>query len=266
MTEFTAIALENYGQKAWIHSTDYSFSAEDTVIPLVVAELRKAGSSMPTGFVEQEAGYQLVAITSLQPEQNLYVEPGGHWQGPYVPTALRAHPFRLLSPPGSAEKAVLCINEACELVVEKGAEGGNDFFDDENQPTQGIKGVLNFLFERENNLVVTQRAVNALGEAGLITPWALNLVQGEEVVPVKGLFQVDEAALNKLDDADFLKLREAGGLALAYAQLGSMHQLTLLESLGHLRGLFLEQETAKSEVTNLTGFSLAEDEGSLIFD
>ena len=108
--------------------------------------------------------------------------------------------------------------------------------------------------------------MNALADAGLITPWQINLKQGEKVVPVKGLYSVDEAALNKLDDEDFLAVRKAGGLAIAYAQLFSMNQLAVLESLGELRGQILEQQTAQSEAANLTGFSLSEDEGSLMFD
>jgi len=264
MTEFTAIAPESHAQKAWKNVTDYAFGAADTVIPLVGAELSKAASAMPTGFIEQEAGYQLVAITSLQSGQNLYVAPDGKWLGTYIPSALRAYPFRLLKPE-SVEKSVLCINEASGLVVESGEEG-NDFFDDESQPTQGIKDILNFLTEVEASRAVTQGAVNALADAGLITPWALNLKQGEEVVPVKGLFHVDEAALNKLDDEDFLAVRKAGGLGVAYAQIVSMNQLAVLEHLGKLQGQILAQQAANSEAAGLTGFSLAEDEGSLMFD
>jgi hypothetical protein len=108
--------------------------------------------------------------------------------------------------------------------------------------------------------------VNALADAGLIMPWKINLKQGEKVVPVESLFCIDEAALNKLDDEDFLAVRKGGGLALAYAQLLSMKQFALLERLGKLRGQILAQQTANSEAANLTGFSLAEDEGSLMFD
>ena len=167
--------------------------------------------------------------------------------------------------PDNAEKSILCIDEASGLVVES-TEEGNDFFDDENQLVQGIKDMVNFLSQVEANLLVTERVVNALADADLIAPWEINLKQGEEVVPVEGLFSVDEVALNKLDDEDFLTLRKAGGLALAYAQLLSMNQLAVLERLGVLQGQILEQQAANYEAGNLTGFSLSEDEGSLMFD
>jgi len=227
-------------------------------------ELGKVALVMPIGFIKQEGGYQLVAITSLQPGTNLYVAPDGKWLGAYIPAALRGYPFRLLQQE-NAENFTLCINEASGLVVDS-EEDGNSFYDDQDQPTQGIKDILNFLSDVEGSRAVTQTAVNALADAGLITPWQLNLKQGEKVVPVKGLFHVDEAALNKLDDEDFLAVRKAGGLAVAYAQLLSMNQLAVLERLGELQGQILAQTAANSEATNLTGFSLAEDEGSLNFD
>ena len=264
MAEFAAVTPESHAKKVWKQVTNYTFAASDTVIPLVGSEISKVAPVMPIGFVKQEAGYQLVAITSLQLGKNLYVAPDGKWLGAYIPSALRAYPFRLLKPE-DAEKSILCINEASGLVVES-TEEGNDFFDDENQPVQGIKDIVNLLSQVEASMLVTERAVNALADADLIAPWEINLKQGEEVVPVEGLFRVDEAALNKLDDEDFLTLRKAGGLAVAYGQLFSMSQLAVLERLGVLQGQILEQQVAQTEAANLTGFSLSEDEGSLSFE
>ena len=165
----------------------------------------------------------------------------------------------------NAENFTLCINEASGLVVDN-TEDGNAFFDDQDEPAQAIKDILNFLTEVEASRALTQGAVNALADAGLIIPWALNLKQGEEVVPVEGLFHVDEAALNKLDDEDFLTVRKAGGMAVAYAQLLSMNQFAVLERLGEIQGQILAQQEANSDAANLIGFSLAEDEGSLSFE
>ena len=264
MTELAAINPEKNAKKVWKQATDYTFAAEQTVIPLVGAELSKAALAMPTGFTKLDAGYQLVAITSLQPKTNLFVAPDGTWLGAYIPADLRGYPFQLAQAEGVGE-FTLCINEASGLVVEN-TEDGSAFFDDQDQPTQGIKDILNFLTQIKASRNGTEGAVNALADAGLITPWQINLKQGEKVVPVDGLFSVDEAALNKLDDEDFLAVRKAGGLALAYAQLLSMSQLVVLERLGELQGQIVEQQAATAEASNLTGFSLGEDEGSLMFD
>ena len=264
MAELAAVTPESHAKKVWKRVTNYKFAASDTVIPLISSEISKVVPLMPIGFVKQETGYQLVAITSLQSGKNLYVAPDGEWLVNYIPAALRAYPFRLLKPE-DAEKSILCINEAIGLVVEN-TEEGNDFFDDENQPVQGIKDMVTFLSHVEANLLVTEEAVNALVDADLIAPWDINLKQDEEVVPVEGLFRVDEAAFNKLDDEDFLTLRKAGGLTIAYGQLFSMNQLAVLERLGELQGEIVAKQAVNSEADNLTGFFLSEDEGSLIFE
>lgn len=265
MPEFAAITPERHAKKGWKNTPDYAFAAKQTVVQLVGAELSKTVSAMPIGFIKQEVGYQLVAFTSLQDGLNLYVTPDGKWLGPYIPAALRAYPFRLAQQEKS-DKSILCINEASGLVTDS-TEEGNAFFDEQNEPTQAIKDVLSLLSEIEANLVVTQAAVKALDDAGLIAPWELNLMDGEDVVPVTGLFKIDEEAMNNLDDEAFLTLRKTGGFAIAYAQLLSMNQLAVLERLGKLRGQILaQQQTSNSGNGSLEGFSLSENEGTLMFD
>ena len=264
MAELTAITSERHSKKGWKPALNYAFAAGDTVITLVGAELSKVLPSMPIGFIEQEGGYRLVAITSLQQGTNLYVAPDGSWLGPYIPAALRAYPFQLAQQK-STKNYTLCINETSGLVAES-EEDSNAFFNDQDEHTQQIKGIINFLSNIETDRVLTQGAVSALADAGLITPWALNLKQGEEIVPVKGLFHVDEAALDKLDDEAFSTVRKAGGLPVAYAQILSMDQFGMLEHLSELQGEILALDARNSEAANLTGFSLAEDEGSLRFD
>ena len=61
--------------------------------------------------------------------------------------------------------------------------------------------------------------MSALADADLITPWPLNLKQGEEIDPVESLVHVDEAVFNKLDKEDLSTVRKAGGLTVACAQL-----------------------------------------------
>ena len=93
--------------------------------------------------------------------------------------------------------------------------------------------------------------MQAPAQAGLIVPWEIKIRDGDKDVPVKGFHRIDEAALNALDDAAFLKLRAAGALALAYGQLISMHQLATLSRLIAFRQ-HLEKARSKSKLDKLT--------------
>jgi hypothetical protein len=59
-------------------------------------------------------------------------------------------------------------------------------------------------------------------------------------------------------------------LDIAYGQLFSMNQLAVLERLAELQGKVIAndrfKQAANSKASNLAGFSLSEDEGSLTFD
>jgi hypothetical protein len=264
MEELVPINSERHAKKMWKGVTDYTFVAEQNAIPLVGAELSKVIRMMPTGFTKVNGEYQLVAITSLQPGTNLYVTRDGIWIAGYIPAALRAYPFQLAQQEGT-EELILCVNEASGLVVEN-TEDGYAFFDDQGQPTKKTKDTLNFLTKMKASGDVTKSAAKALADAGVITPWKVNLKQGEKVVPVEGLFGVDEVALNKMDDEDFLAVRKAGGLPLAYAQILSMSQIAVLERLGEIQSENVAKQRASLEASNSAGFSLSEDEGTLIFD
>src|SRR5262245_11733919 len=69
---------------------DYSFAAGTLAIPLTVTEFREAAVSFPIVFGGGESPMP-VALTSLQPDRNLFVT-DGRWQaGAYVPAYVRRY-------------------------------------------------------------------------------------------------------------------------------------------------------------------------------
>jgi len=242
MSQLAVITREEFATKAWRRYPSYAFAAQSNILPVVVAELAKLVPAMPLGFVKTEDTFQLVAITSLQPDTNLFVTPDGNWIGDYVPTAVRASPFQLVKPQ-DREESVLCFDESSGLLVDAGQ--GEAFFD-EDEPSQAVKDILNFLSETEKSRVLTQQLVDALQAADLIQPWPLNLQQGEQTVPIEGLFRIDESALNTLPENTFLSLRRIGALPLAYAQLLSMNQLGVLQKAAEVQARIREQIQARA--------------------
>lgn len=261
--QLTAITAENFSGKAWRRYTGYAFAAGETLIPLVVAELAQAVPAMPLGFVQSGEGFQLVAVTALQPGANLFVAPDGRWLGAYVPAALRGYPFRLVKPQDRAD-SVLCIDEASGLVVEAGQ--GETFFDEDAQPSKALRDVLELLSQVERSRMATQAAVDVLVAASLVQPWPLSIKQGDQNVPVTGLYRIDEAALNALDNEAFLTLRRSGALPVAYAQLISMNQLGVLQQLAQIQAkLKAPPPSVVQKFAGLKGIGLSQDDGTLKF-
>jgi len=261
--QLTAISAEKFSGKAWRRYNGYAFAARENLISLVIAELAKAVPAMPLGFVQIGGGFQLVAITAIEPGVNLFVAPDGRWLGSYVPAALRGYPFRLANVEGRKE-SILCIDEAAGLVVESGQ--GEPFFDGTGRPAQAVKDVLDFLSRVERNRMVTQAAVDALAAAGLMQPWPLSIKQGKQNVAVTGLHRIDETALNALDNEAFFTLRRSGALPVAYAQLMSINQLAVLQQLAQIQAKLQAQvSTVAQKLAGLEGIGLSQDDETLKF-
>jgi hypothetical protein len=255
MSQFTVITAQQFADKSWLRSASYAFAANANAIPVVAAELANLVPALPLGFVKAGTSFELAAITSLLPGTNLFVSPTGEWLGRYIPAALRGYPFRVMKAEDGGED-ILCVNESSGLVVEGG--GGEPFFDQAGRPSQALSGMLDFISQLEVNRVVTQAAVNALQAADLIQAWPLQAQNGDRTVAVEGIYRIDEAKLNALSDDAFLSLRVAGGLPLAYAQLLSTNQFSMLQMAEdiqkRLRANALSQLPQK--VGGLDGFSL----------
>lgn len=223
MTRLIPLTPERHSGKFWKRYNSYRFAARDNLTPLVAAEIPKAAQNMPMAFIRQNDKFMLVGILSLAPGMNLFVNPEGKWIGGYVPSHFRSYPFRL-APVEGRDGLVLCVDEDSELVNDTQGEA---FFDEARRITRPVNEVLNFLTQIEKNRILTDSAVQAMADVGLFKKWDLKIKIGQQEKPMVGLYHIDEARLNSLDDNGFLTLRKSQSLALAYAQLLSMANMTV---------------------------------------
>jgi hypothetical protein len=230
-----AISRERHAGKGWRGPGSYEFARSWHVAPISGAEVGHAARSMPLAFVQSGDKPMLVALLGLVPGHNLFVGPDGKWLGPYIPAALRAYPF-VLAPSGAAgsEQLTLAFNESSDLLCD--ADEGTPFFaEDGSTPHQRTSEMLQFLVQVRRGNEAANGAAQALQAAGVIEPWPINVKDGETTRSVQGISRVNEAALNRLDDAAFLALRKAGALSVAYAQLLASQNLAVLERLGQVQ-------------------------------
>ncbi len=213
------VSPQNHTDKFWQKFTNYRFAARTQTAAVVVAEIGQAVRTLPLAFIKQGDNYVLAAVMSLSKGQNLYVAQDGRWLGGYVPAAFRGYPFSLRG-------EQLYIDESSGLISDT---DGEVLYDKNGELSKPVQDVLNFLQQIEQNRTVTDLAVAALQEAGCIAEWRLKDTK------VTGLYRTDEAGLNSLNDQAFLKLRKAGGLPIAYAQLFSMANIGVFDNLIKIR-------------------------------
>ena len=226
--QYVGISRERFAGKKWRRPAGYGHAATRTAVPVVAAELAPAALRMPLAFVQEGGRFVLVAILSLTPGRNMLVAPDGRWLGAYIPASVRAYPFALV-PQSGGDQVTLCIDAASGAVLDDGGPG-EDFFDHEGNPATATKQALDLLIGFERSRKITDAAVSALADAGVIQPWALKIKSGDAERMLGGLYRIDEAALGKLPDEAVLKLHRTGAaLAIAYAQMFSMGQVAIFE-------------------------------------
>ena len=256
MAQWIALSKTQHAKHSYLPRQGYSFAVNQAVAPVLLAELPKLLPHYALGFIQQETGYQAVALLSLDGQNNLYLHSDGRWLGSYVPASLRGYPFTLANTE-EGQKA-LCVEQA-----HLSEEQGEPLFDEAGNLAPTVQRTVEFLNQCEQNRELTQRSVNALAEAGVIEQWPLKLERGEgqEPISVNGLFRVDEKALNALEGEAYAQLR-GGPMALAHAQMFSMSQLSQLSE----RAKFHAQHATQQVPENLDSVLDGVDDDELTFD
>lgn len=236
MAKYIPVSATRLAGQFWRRYQGYQFAAESTLVPVLLAELPKLSPNYVLTFGTSPDGLGLMALTGLLPAQNAYVSPQHQWRVPYVPAVLRGHPFKLGTLPDGKSRG-LFVDESSGLI----AAQGEPFFDEAGQPAAALKEVMNFLGALDVQHAVTQRAVQALKDAGVLEAWPIQFTLPDTTAgaaagakatkQLAGLWRVSEKALNALAPDALATLRNQGALAVAYAQLFSMAQLENLVAL-----------------------------------
>jgi hypothetical protein len=262
MTSWTVISSSEHADAHWLPRQGYDFAAKQHVVEAFIDELPALLPHFACGFVKDSAdSYKLIALLGLGGERNLFVDLEHNWLCGYVPAALSAYPFSLAKNPDSeSSERILCIST--EHLTDD--PDSPEVFDAEGNPSSRVSEVLKFLSKCDNSLAQTRVAVKALDDLGVIQPWEMSISMGEGQDPKKisDLYSVDEAKLNKLDSSEVGELMKCGALAMAYAQLFSMHQIQKMDD----NLIYLGQQQARNNTQSPVAGIFSEDEGSLNFD
>lgn len=247
MSQYKPLDPRRHLGHGWKRHDDYRFAAEDAWAPLLLAELATALAVYPLAFVPRpRGGHRLVALQGLHPGENLLVAPNGRWALGYVPSHYRGYPFTLQRVvAGGQERQVLCFDHASGLYRERPDPGLGEqrFFDDQGQPDELVAKLLGFLRRRHAGLAATDRAVDALERAGLLTDWVLDETLG---ATLDGLKRIDDQAFAALDGDALAELRDAQALPIVYAQRFSASRLGVLHKFAQLHA---EHAARRAEAT-----------------
>ncbi|MFI0471719.1 SapC family protein [Halomonas sp. HMF6819] len=213
---------------SWFPPVDVRFAAGEPLIPLHAGELSNAAATMPLAAVKVERQWRLVGVCGTSQGHNLFVR-DGKWLGVYTPQWLKTWPLEIVE---IGEKGVLSIDRDSG-VLGSGDDHGEAFFDDAGRPQAGLAEKAERLKANFPRQRATQKALDALAQAGVFTPWPES-VTAPLGLTLDGLHMIDERALANLSDEAYLTLRRAQALPIAYALNLSLAQTHLLTRLSRV--------------------------------
>lgn len=249
------VTTQRHSKCSWHRFASYDFARTTTVCELVASEIAIVAASFPIGFLTDGELPRPVCIMSvLEGEPNPFVADDGRWLAPYVPSALRCHPFHAAPADrretGHANTFTLLVDETTGLVSPDST--GLPFFTPDMTPSQELGAVISFMrrYVAEQEAAVSACAVFA--ELKLFAP----LQPGGPLTLDLPLCGIDFARLAELSPPETSLMMTSGAMQIAYS-----HRVSLAhcEWLGKLQLAARQTQSAcgTSQPSELDGFLTA---------
>lgn len=197
---------------------------------IAATEIAHAAREFAIAFVRdgQDAGgkqrVRPIALLGLTAGENLYLD-GTAWGAGYLPAYIRRYPFWAAQLEGMTEPALL-FDAWWHGFSET---EGDALYDADGQPSPRLVQAIQFVEAFDVEAQRTDTFCEMLVDLDVLREMSASVtLQDGTSFALDGLFAVDEARLNALDDETVLKLHRGGALGLIHAHRLSLPNLQTL--------------------------------------
>jgi len=206
---------------------DATFAAATHYVPLAGTEFEYAARNHPILFAGAGDDSGPIALFSLTNGYNPYVDAAGQWRaGTYVPAFVRRYPLILAH--GEGDQYTVCIDQAYPGLNE---DTGDPLFDDDGKDSPLLRDSVMFLDRFRADMQRTAEFRARLDELELLVPHDLQLAHPDgQYYTLKDFRFVDPERLDRLPDAEIVRLQRDGYLGWIHAHRISLANLAHLEA------------------------------------
>ena len=194
--------------------------------PVTVDEFGLLQRSYPIVFSLGENPIPL-ALMGLNEGTNSFLDENGLPRNPdlYIPAYLRRYPFLLARLRPETDELSLCFDPTSGVVGD--FEDGEPLFDDDGQPSQATKAILQFCEQFETAGQRTAAFMEELTKSGLLMDGevAIQPQGSEQPFVYRGFQMVDEEKVRELRGDELRKMNQNGMLSLVFAHMFSLAQI-----------------------------------------
>ncbi len=206
--------------KIEIQPAHYAFAAKTNALPIAGTEFADASRHYPIVFVGDAPGsFHVAALLGLRDAENLFVDGSGVWEAAtYIPAFARRYPF-VLGTLDVEDRFAVCVDEAYAGL---GDERGTALFTDDGKESEYLQRMLGFLRVYHAEMLRTSQFANRMAELGLLESKVITVEKAGQKQYLRGLWAIDDAKLNQLEDARIVEFFRSG-----YLRLIEIHRLSL---------------------------------------
>jgi len=233
MSEPVVLSFEKHGKLRLSDFGDFTQFKSQHLLPVIFQEFYALATEFPLVFVRNSANGDFVpaALMGLSEGNNLFCQTP-EWDCAFIPTSFSLAPLTAHRLKPDSDEAVIAVDEESNLLSET---VGEPLFQANGEYTD-------YLQKRVENLVtITKQSLHAMALCRLLAekkllrsrPIALQYTATSRRYELEGVFTIDEEALEKCSDEEYLELRRRGLMPLIYSHLTSLHQFGRLQRLQH---------------------------------
>ena len=201
----------------------FGFAAKATSIPILSAEA--ANIAREYVMVFDRAQPQVHALLGSRQQFNGYVTEDNQWLARYIPSLIRAYPFRPGVLPSQNENT-----QEHQLIVLIDPDAphfqdanGIPILDENGEPSEFLNKIQDTLRHLHQGIRHTIAQVSQLQQLGLLVERPVTIKRLN--VAIDGFRVIDTELLNALSGAELTALRDSGAISLIYAHLISLSNL-----------------------------------------
>jgi hypothetical protein len=214
-----------------IQSGDFTRFKDKHLIPIVNQDFFALQAEFPVVFVknQQTGEFIPVAVMGLREGQNLYCQTK-EWKAHVIPMSFGNAPLVIARADPEGEQYIVLVEEDSPMLSETEGEA---LFTASGEKTEFLERKVDIMLNIAQQSVQTQAVCKQLADMNLLMTQVVQLRHrpDSKMYNIDGIYTVNEDALNKLSEADFLLLRSNGILPLIYAHLSSLQQLRRISML-----------------------------------
>lgn len=217
-----------------VQSSDFRRYKNNHLVPVVIQDFFTLPVEFPLVFVKinKTEDFIPVAMMGLRDGSNLYCQTE-EWQASVAPMSFNNAPFGIARLDETSDQLVVLVDEESPLL---GETEGEPLFDETGKRTEYFERRIEDLVKVADQTRNTKELVKRLTEKNLLHTQQIQLQHRPDGTRfnIDGVYVVDEVALNKLSDEDYLHLRRMGLLPVIYGHLASLQQLRRLSERQYL--------------------------------